>query len=360
MVAQNIGFPNGDPRNAGGRALGVELRPEAAGALLLLNAAYFVAFGVNLIALEGLRNLDRQNFYWDRYVNRHPGWTVAARPGTSMHGWALALDFGGPIQSSATLQHAWLARNAPTYGWEWTGRNFGEPWHFDYTGVNVTAAQRAAYIAAGTGGTITTRAFSPLLQEVPMIRAQQKDAGASAKTFGISIGATHISPAENAGLEEYARELRAKSSNGYPVEPLQLSSSAITHVSNVGRRAAFTDEIRAKVDAIAKGQILFPGAPYNAFEAIVGVMRERSGQAPIEIDEKLLGESLAAALKPTIANVLRELALEGAQADDIGELVARRVVESQSVGYEVPDVDIDEPAPSDEVLPDGDLPAQKA
>ena len=167
LVSTNVGFPNGDPPNATGSALGVSLRPEAAGALLLLAAAYYVRFGVRLTAVEGMRNLERQLFYWNRFKNRNPGWTVAAEPiwrdgqwhGTSMHGWGLGCDFGGLIQYSASEQHAWLATNAPRFGWEWTGRNFGEPWHFDFTGINVTAAQRADCMKRGLGQTRLALSF---------------------------------------------------------------------------------------------------------------------------------------------------------------------------------------------------------
>lgn len=164
VVSKDIGYPNGDPRNALGKALGVALRPEAAGALLLLALEFYAVFGVRLVALEGMRNLERQNFYWNRYVNRLKGWTVAAIPGTSMHGWGLAIDFGGAIQSSAIDMHRWLAANAPRFGWEWTGRDFGEPWHLDYTGINVTAAQRADYITRGLGSVIT-EGFLPMVSE---------------------------------------------------------------------------------------------------------------------------------------------------------------------------------------------------
>lgn len=142
-------FPNGDSRNADGEALGVPLRREAAGALDALNFYYKQRFGKSLTALEGMRGIAAQQFYYDRYVNRRPGWTVAAKPGTSMHGWGLAVDLGGPIQSSATAEHAWTAAHAPLFGWEWTGVDFGEPWHFDYTGRNVTPAQRDDYLKRG-------------------------------------------------------------------------------------------------------------------------------------------------------------------------------------------------------------------
>lgn len=170
MVAQNIGFANGDPRNAEGSAFGVRFRPEAAGAMLAFGAAYRERWGTDPGISEGMRDVERQFFYWDRFVNRKPGWTVAAAPvfkngewhGTSMHGWGLGSDFKWPL-NARTEQHAWAAEHAPEFGWEWTGKDFDELWHFDYTGVNVTAAQRAAYIEAGLRGSLTSPAAAVLL-----------------------------------------------------------------------------------------------------------------------------------------------------------------------------------------------------
>ncbi len=149
MVERNIGFPNGDARNADGAALGVPLRREAAGALDALAFFYEREFGKPLTASEGMRSIEMQRYYYDRYINRRAGWTVAAVPGTSNHGWGLAVDLAGPLTSAGTAEHAWTAAHAPLFGWEWTGRGFGEPWHFDYSGAGVTAEQRADYLRRG-------------------------------------------------------------------------------------------------------------------------------------------------------------------------------------------------------------------
>lgn len=152
MVQKNIGYANGDPRNATGRARGVALRPEAAGALDALDFYFQREFGHPVPVLEGMRGIEMQIYYWDRYINRRPGWTVAAVPGTSNHGWGLAVDFGTPLNTTASREHAWTAAHAPLFGWEWTGRNFGEPWHFDFTGINLTADQLADYRVRGVPG----------------------------------------------------------------------------------------------------------------------------------------------------------------------------------------------------------------
>lgn len=163
MVAVDIGFPNGDPRNATGSAFGYKLRDEAAGAFLTLADEYREVWGEDPRIVEAMRSLEEQLRLYNGYAAGKPGFNLAAKPvwrngqwyGTSLHGAGLSTDLGWPLNSSLTAQHAWFVVNAPRFGWEWTGRTFSqvEAWHFDYTGVNVTAAQRAAYISRGLGQT---------------------------------------------------------------------------------------------------------------------------------------------------------------------------------------------------------------
>ncbi len=65
---------------------------------------------------------------------------MAATPGTSNHGWGLALDLGGGINSWGTTERAWMVANAPAAGWispDWAqpGRGKEEPWHWEFTGA---------------------------------------------------------------------------------------------------------------------------------------------------------------------------------------------------------------------------------
>ncbi len=107
------------------------LRPDAAAALEQLDAAYLAKFGKHISITDSYRTYDQQVA-----VKLGKGW-LAATPGTSNHGWALAVDLGGGIQSFSTPQHAWMVTNGPSYGWHlpnWaqaTGSK-PEPWHFEY------------------------------------------------------------------------------------------------------------------------------------------------------------------------------------------------------------------------------------
>jgi LAS superfamily LD-carboxypeptidase LdcB len=63
---------------------------------------------------------------------------LAAVPGTSNHGWGLALDLCGGAQSFGSAQYAWLAAIAPAFGWvnpPWARPGAGreEPWHWEYS-----------------------------------------------------------------------------------------------------------------------------------------------------------------------------------------------------------------------------------
>lgn len=58
----------------------------------------------------------------------------AATPGTSNHGWAISVDFGGQLLSSTSMGHEFARWFFPLLGWEWDGRKWGEPWHWTFRG----------------------------------------------------------------------------------------------------------------------------------------------------------------------------------------------------------------------------------
>ena len=86
------------------------------------------------------KNLGYSSNYW----RLKPGYAMVAVPGTSNHGWGLALDIaivlnGGVagVYNSACWQ--WLLANAAKYGFSWEAQS--EPWHVRYTaGDNIPQA----------------------------------------------------------------------------------------------------------------------------------------------------------------------------------------------------------------------------
>lgn len=130
------GYPNGlIPPSAlcsigiGGHAL----RCDAAQAFLLMSHGFAQRFGNGLCVTDSYRTFNQQV---DLY-RRKPA--LAAVPGTSNHGWALALDMCGRVESFGTAQYGWLAANAGNYGWinpYWARPGGGreEAWHWEYVG----------------------------------------------------------------------------------------------------------------------------------------------------------------------------------------------------------------------------------
>jgi hypothetical protein len=114
-------------------APGQLLRADAAAAFERLAKAYAAEFASPLCVTDSYRPLAEQV----RVFAAKP--TLAARPGTSNHGWGTALDLCGGIQSFGTSQHLWMQAHAPLYGWfhpawaEPTGSK-PEPWHWEFGG----------------------------------------------------------------------------------------------------------------------------------------------------------------------------------------------------------------------------------
>ncbi|MCL2453992.1 MAG: M15 family metallopeptidase [Micrococcales bacterium] len=107
------------------------LRPDAAAALEALNVEYRAVFGRNLTITDSYRT------YAQQVALKAAKPRLAATPGTSQHGWAVAVDLGGGVQSFGTPQHAWMVTNGPHHGWHppaWAQASGSkpEPWHFEF------------------------------------------------------------------------------------------------------------------------------------------------------------------------------------------------------------------------------------
>lgn len=109
------------------------LRADAAAAFVRLNAAYADAFGEPICITDSYRSLAVQQHLAERKPE------LAAEPGTSNHGWGIAVDLCGGINSYGTATHEWMRAHAPEFGWvlpAWAraGGSMPEPWHWEYTG----------------------------------------------------------------------------------------------------------------------------------------------------------------------------------------------------------------------------------
>lgn len=104
-----------------------KLRPDAADAYLrMVEAAR--ADGITWSITDSYRTYEEQvRLAREKGIYGQGG--LAARPGTSNHGWGLAVDLGGGANNYGTPQNNWLQRNAGRFGF----RNIPkEPWHWQF------------------------------------------------------------------------------------------------------------------------------------------------------------------------------------------------------------------------------------
>ena len=113
---------------------GHQLRCDAAAAFRALAAAYASSFDGQICITDSYRTYASQV----RLYGEKPA--LAAVPGTSNHGWGLAVDLCGGIQDFGTPQYAWMVANAGRFGflhptWADPGNGREEPWHWEYAGT---------------------------------------------------------------------------------------------------------------------------------------------------------------------------------------------------------------------------------
>ena len=131
------GYPNGLIPPSAMCPLGVaghQLRCDAAAAYRAMSAALATAFGAPICITDSYRTYAGQV----RLYGEKP--TLAAVPGTSNHGWGLAVDLCGGIERYGTAQYVWMKANAGRFGflhpdWAEPGRGREEPWHWEYAGT---------------------------------------------------------------------------------------------------------------------------------------------------------------------------------------------------------------------------------
>jgi hypothetical protein len=109
------------------------LRADAATAFRQLSRRFAAEFGRPICVTDSYRSLAGPGKVYAEKPQ------LAAKPGTSNHGWGVAVDLCGGIQSFGTAEHAWLLAPAPVTGWfhpPWAGPTGSkpEPWHWEFAG----------------------------------------------------------------------------------------------------------------------------------------------------------------------------------------------------------------------------------
>jgi cell wall-associated NlpC family hydrolase/LAS superfamily LD-carboxypeptidase LdcB len=131
------GYPNGLIPPSALCEIGVgahRLRCDAAAAYRAMSAAFAGAFGTPICITDSYRSYDSQVTLYGQKP------ALAAVPGTSNHGWGLAVDLCGGIDAYGTPQYLWMVANAGRFGWlhpSWADQGNGreEPWHWEYAGT---------------------------------------------------------------------------------------------------------------------------------------------------------------------------------------------------------------------------------
>ncbi|HMG29715.1 MAG TPA: M15 family metallopeptidase [Jiangellaceae bacterium] len=107
------------------------LRPDAAAAFLALDDVYTEEFGTGICVGDSYRSLSEQ------YVVNAQKPYLAASPGTSNHGWGLALDLPCGADTFGGQAYQWLDENGSDFGWHnppWAraGGSKPEAWHWEF------------------------------------------------------------------------------------------------------------------------------------------------------------------------------------------------------------------------------------
>ncbi|WP_198597939.1 M15 family metallopeptidase, partial [Blastococcus atacamensis] len=131
------GYPNGLIPPSAMCPLGVaghSLRCDAAAAYRAMSQAFAADLGGPICITDSYRTYGSQV----RLYGEKPA--LAAVPGTSNHGWGLAVDLCGGIETFGSPQYAWMVANAGRFGflhptWADPGNGREEPWHWEYAGT---------------------------------------------------------------------------------------------------------------------------------------------------------------------------------------------------------------------------------
>ncbi len=147
------------------------LEPNSARAFEAMNQAAIRELGIPIDVFEAGRTWARQNYLYQGWINKLPGFNLALPAGMSIHEKYEAVDYGGPWGIPGTREHNWLVARGPAFGWIWTGARFThlEGWHFEQNGLVVafTAAASITPITSTEKGSTVTLYYSTVPTPVP-------------------------------------------------------------------------------------------------------------------------------------------------------------------------------------------------
>lgn len=208
------------------------LRADAAAAYEAMNVAFRAQFGKRLGVSDGYRPLygistpafsyphqySQVGIFEDRYpyltyagVNdqrgpwkgkrwwRRTGTAAAAVPGTSNHGWGVALDLAAGVNVLNSPENLWVRANSARFGWVWPSwaQKYPslEPWHYEFVGT-------VAFPIGGGTGSISIPNIPGVpgpIQEVTMSAAEVEVLAGHINTVAQEARAFHASALETLG-----------------------------------------------------------------------------------------------------------------------------------------------------------------
>lgn len=135
MAVQNGRLPSSTLTPIGG---GYFLRKDAAAAFLAMSAEAQRKYGTAIHVVAGYRTYARQVYFWNLW--RAGRGNLAAHPGTSNHGWGLAIDLASQqmrhIVDAIGVKYGWAKRwsDAPSEWWH-------IKWDSSHVNVNITVVK---------------------------------------------------------------------------------------------------------------------------------------------------------------------------------------------------------------------------
>jgi len=194
---------------------------QAVTGLALLSAAFEAKFGKPLIKREVYRPFEIQEQY---KADQPRTGVVAATPGTSVHGWALAVDFASGVETYGSPEKAWTDANAPAYGfdptgnlWEQRGLGNNEAWHFEWNGV-------PTIISGSTTAALSTEHLDNEEDDMALVTYHKVTTPSSDPRFGI-LSAGRFFAIEHGAEQGYIRAMITAEVNmlieaGKTIEPV--------------------------------------------------------------------------------------------------------------------------------------------
>ncbi|WP_460801498.1 N-acetylmuramoyl-L-alanine amidase [Microbacterium sp. GXF6406] len=155
---------------------GQRIEISVAAAFDAMAAEFKRVFGLDLIVSSGTRTRAEQQYLYDGWINRRPGFNLAAKPGQSNHEefgpiGPIALDLrdsgsDAGVTVIGSKRSNWLAANCGRWGFTNAGHYFSprEGWHYEKRGsFNSGTDANGKLIEDGEWGAATTRALQTAL-----------------------------------------------------------------------------------------------------------------------------------------------------------------------------------------------------